>query len=373
MKVKTITCHDVYNHGSALQAYALMQFIKKEGHDVEIIDYRPAYLRTQCNLLSISSKWVDRHWLLKFVYLLLKAPIRLIWPFFSCKKAFDEFTCDNLKLTKTRYKSFRELKRNPPDADLYIAGSDQIWNTFYQNGRDPSFYLDFGDSDTKRISYAGSFSSKELDPRYVEFVKRKLKTFDSISVRESYGLDILSDKGMGHVTHVLDPVFLLSPSEWDGLMDQPDFGEKYLLLYDFENTDEIKAFVLKLSAKLGLKIYSVNNYKKNRYCDHDFSRAGPNTFLALLKNAELVVCSSFHAAAFSIIFRKNFFVIPRRGQPINSRMESLLNDFDLRDRLLDHPAEFDLDQVSPLDKEALRTQLDERIAESKSYLKQFLK
>ena len=44
MKIATITCHRVYNHGAALQAWALASFLKREGHDVNIIDYRPDYL-----------------------------------------------------------------------------------------------------------------------------------------------------------------------------------------------------------------------------------------------------------------------------------------------------------------------------------------
>jgi polysaccharide pyruvyl transferase WcaK-like protein len=350
-----------------------MQYIKKAGHDVEIIDYRPPYLRTQCNLLAISSKWVDRPRWQKLLYLVAKVPSRLVWPFRSCKPAFDQFTQQNLRVTETCYRTPKQLKRNPPEADLYIVGSDQVWNTFYQNGRDPAFYLDFGPESAKRISYAGSFSSKEVKPEYAEFVKQSLDRFDSISVREADGLTIIASMGLPPATHVLDPVFLLDASEWESVVDEPKPDEKYLLLYDFENTDEIKGLVQRFAAELNLKIYSVNNYKANAYCDRDFSKHGPKTFLSLLKNAELVVCSSFHATAFSIIFGKEFFVIPRRGQPINSRMESVLNDFDLRDRLLEHPEAFDLAQVKPLNKKRLQSRLAERVVESKNYLNQFLK
>ena len=44
MKISTITCHDVYNHGASLQAYALMTYLNNQGHSVEIIDYKPYYM-----------------------------------------------------------------------------------------------------------------------------------------------------------------------------------------------------------------------------------------------------------------------------------------------------------------------------------------
>ena len=53
MKVCTITCHDVYNHGASLQAYALMTHLEKNGHEVEIIDYKPDYLGNLYNLKSV--------------------------------------------------------------------------------------------------------------------------------------------------------------------------------------------------------------------------------------------------------------------------------------------------------------------------------
>lgn len=41
MRIKTITCHDVYNSGASLQAYALMRYLEEQGNEVEIIDYKP--------------------------------------------------------------------------------------------------------------------------------------------------------------------------------------------------------------------------------------------------------------------------------------------------------------------------------------------
>ena len=49
MNIKTITCHDVYNYGATLQAYALFKYLEDKGHNVEIIDYKPDYLSSRYN------------------------------------------------------------------------------------------------------------------------------------------------------------------------------------------------------------------------------------------------------------------------------------------------------------------------------------
>ncbi len=53
MKIKTITCHNVYNFGASLQAYALMTYLTSQGHQVEIIDYMPDYIRKNLSLWAI--------------------------------------------------------------------------------------------------------------------------------------------------------------------------------------------------------------------------------------------------------------------------------------------------------------------------------
>ena len=55
MKIKTITCHDVYNAGASLQAYALAQYLTEQGHDVEIINYQPDYLSRHYSLSVVSN------------------------------------------------------------------------------------------------------------------------------------------------------------------------------------------------------------------------------------------------------------------------------------------------------------------------------
>ena len=157
MQICTITCHDVYNAGASLQAYALQAYLKSLGHDVKIIDYKPDYLSRHYRLDIVGNPKYDKP-ILRQAYLLAKLPGRL--RMLPRKRAFDSFTAKYLDLTR-RYASNAELKADPPEADIYFAGSDQIWNPLFSNGKDPAFYLDFVRRGI-RAAYAASFAVEEF-------------------------------------------------------------------------------------------------------------------------------------------------------------------------------------------------------------------
>ena len=211
MKIKTLTTYNVYNYGASLQAYALMTYLSQLGHDVEIINYQPEYLTRKYNY-----KWVNpeskmsRYALTRVVYRILKFLQRQTT--LANKRLFDNFTHHMLHETTQLYHTFDELQKNPPEADVYIVGSDQIWNIFYEAGRDPVFYLEFVDSG-KRISYAASFSYIDIDEENCERIARSLSKFDAVSVREYHGIDILRTMGIDG-TWVLERVFLVWVDEW---------------------------------------------------------------------------------------------------------------------------------------------------------------
>ena len=213
MKICTITCHDVYNHGASLQAYALMTYLKNKGNDVEIIDYKPDYLSGHYKLFSIDNPKWERNILTKVIYLSLKIPYKI--PGLKRKKEFDKFTKKYLNITGKRYISNEELKADMPKADAYLCGSDQIWNSFYKNGRDKAFYLDFVPDNKIKASYAASFATDFIEDKYKEIVRSNVSRLDGVGVREISGVKILHDLGIENAINVLDPVFLLDKDEWD--------------------------------------------------------------------------------------------------------------------------------------------------------------
>ena len=324
-----------------MQAYALMKYLQGLGHDVEIINYKPDYL--SYNLWSIGAKW-NKNILIKLLYYSYVVPKRLTLK--RRRKKFDTFTNERLRVTSTKYQSIEELKTDTPIADIYFAGSDQIWNTGSPNGKDPSFFLDFVPEDKVKASYAASFSVSEIASEYVDFVKSKLITFDFISVREKTGLNILKSLGIEHGCTVMDPVFLLEKANWKELA-QPQANEKYIFVYDQENNQEIKKAALRLAKLYNLRIYAIESLYPRPYADRKIKDAGPEEFLGLIKNCEICITNSFHCIAFSLIFNKKFYLFKRTHQKVNSRMLDLLDDLGLNDRIgNDYQDELSMDEIN---------------------------
>lgn len=363
MKIKTITCHDVYNAGASLQAYALTAYLRQLGHDVEIINYKPDYLSNHYALWNIGNPRYDKP-LLREAYLLAKLPQRLKARTSRRKKEFDLFTANMLPVTEKRYSSNAELKADPPEADVYFAGSDQIWNPFFQNGRDPAFYLDFVPDGKVSASYAASFATDSVPPQWQGQLKQWLSELDFISVRESSGLNIVRDMGISDAVQVLDPVFLLDAAQWQSVETDLDIHEPYLLVYDFDRSPEIAGFVKRAAVKHGWKIYSILPCE---YCDRCFSEEGPQAFLYLIRNASFVVSNSFHATAFSLIFHKQFAVFNRREE-INTRMRDLVCLAGVEERLIAG----DDGQICDMDYGLINKKLEEAITQSKAFIQNVL-
>ena len=112
MKIKIITCHDVYNLGASLQAYALSKYLIDLGNEVEIINYKPDYLSVHFRLFGGVNPSYDKPFL-REIYQILKFPIRLKARLGKRKKEFDKFT-SILPLTKVKYSSNEDLKKNYP-------------------------------------------------------------------------------------------------------------------------------------------------------------------------------------------------------------------------------------------------------------------
>lgn len=341
MKIYTITCHDVYNYGASLQAYALQHYLACQNHDVEIIDYLPEYMDKSYKLkwstynMPAVSKLYKFRGRIPFVDTLYKMSESRRQICFICskwgrKKAFDSFKDNFLKLTDRHFKTFGELQNADFKADVFIAGSDQIWNTSFQNGRDASFFLMFADG--KRISYAASFGLSKLEDIDKPRIKEQLEKFSSISVREKTGLAILDDLGIKNAIQVLDPVFLLDKKQWLEVASHKYDFKDYLLVYNLSSLNaEIKKCALAVAKEKNLKIVSVEEYAKITYADIRITDAGPSEFVELFSKASFVVTNSFHATAFSLLFNVPFFSIIKNKTA--SRINDVLEMVDLKGRL----------------------------------------
>lgn len=366
MKIKTITCHDVYNVGASLQAYALLTYLKNLGHDVEIIDYKPDYLSNHYSLIGVNNSVYDRP-VLREIYQILKFPGRLCARFSRRKKEFDCFKKKYLLVTGQRYVSNEELKKNMPEADVYFAGSDQIWNTMFQNGKDPAFYLEFAPKGSVKASYAASFATDSIADEWRLQIAKWLSELDFISVRESSGVRLAGELGNISAIQVLDPVFLLNAEQWMPLEKQINLKESYVLLYDFDKNPIIENFVKRLAKEKNVKIYS---FLSCSYADRCFDKSGPQEFLTLVHHAEYVVSNSFHATAFSILFKKQFAVF-NRLESINARMQDLLEMLGLTERMVTGSDYQSI--LTKIDYGQVYKKLENKIDNSKMYIDEVLK
>lgn len=357
MKIKTITCHNVYNFGASLQAYALAEYLQREGHEVEIIDYQPLYLR-RYRLAGVPNPQFDKP-VLRQAYQIAKFPGRLFDRITSRrKKAFDHFTAEYLPLTSDFYADYDALRFAPPEADLYIAGSDQIWNPVFPNGKDPAFFLNFAPKGKRKISYAASFAVEALEKPEADRMRLWLERLDSISVRESSAVRLLAEMGLAGI-QVVDPVFLLPQKDWAAMAAAPSL-RGYILVYDFDGSSRVKEIAQHISRRTGKKIVSLF---PSDWADGTWTDIGPLEFLGAILNADIVLSNSFHATAFSLIFQKDFYVV-NRAEHINSRMQDLVGDLGLPNRLISVPPE----EIIPVDYAAAMPRLEQKIDTSKAYL-----
>ncbi len=334
MNICTITCQNADNHGARLQAYALAEYLRQQGHEPQVIDYRPAYMTYRGKMW-----WWPGRSLRDWGKLLLQVDERR--RDLQRHHAFVDFSNRYIPLTPYIYNSVADLQAHAPEAELYICGSDQIWNTTFPNGTDPAYYLDFGKAKTRRISYAASFATDALVAGTEQFVSEHLARLDAISVRERSALSILEGLHL-QGTHVLDPVFLLSSRYWTEMAERwvgehgmaaTIEGKRYILVHDFMRDPTIKAVAKRLARLTGAEIWQVSP-RPLHYGKRFFRTTGPEQFLWLIRHAACVVSNSFHVTAFSLLFQRDVFVV-NRGDGLNNRMADVLQRFGIAHRLVD--------------------------------------
>lgn len=317
MKIYTITCSNAYNYGAVLQAYALQKYLESKGHDVKIIDYHPPYLR------KISDKYKNRP-LIKVVRKILYAP-----DYSKSKKVFNYFKKAYLKLSEACY-SLDDIKKISK-ADLYIAGSDQIWNPYMKNGLDENYYLDI--DGINKISYAASIGRENIDEEFFSVYKKYLPMFSHITVREKCSAEFLNDIGI-NAEYVVDPVYLLDREQWLEL-SKKRYKEKYIVVYALHHIQAIYEYARKLSNKLGVKMYVINVEIREirRGNDKFFWNPSVNEFLSLIENSEAVVSNSFHGISFGLIFRKAVHIFDTEKDDI--RLKNIIELYDLKNRVIE--------------------------------------
>lgn len=336
-KISILTIHFGVNHGSALQAFALYYFIKKIGCKCVVINYIPK----RYALWNVVTKGKKGKYPLFIIlgYFILSMPKKI-----KQRRIFSKFLSKNVELTK-KISDSKELESTTKWTDMYIVGSDQVWNYDYNEKKDYSYFLDFAKKDQRKIAYAASIGKDNISDNEKEIFKKYLENFFAISVREDKAKDILESIGV-QATHVLDPTFLLTKFEWKQFFTHRlRYSEKYLVVYVMDFLyQQLLDIAEKVAKEINCKIYVVSFKKIRDYrADKEFINLNPFEFLELLYYSEFVVTNSFHGTAFSINFNKQFIALGKNNY--NSRIKSLVKMFALEKRYIEMDEIFSRDII----------------------------
>lgn len=334
------------NYGQLLQCYALQKYLRDAGHDAFLIRYdsRNDFIRTPFILRCL--KALNPVLLCKFLQHKIQHKTnskKLLEESKLNDRHFDDFRAKYIVQSEKLYTSYNQLKENPPEADVYIVGSDQVWNfSLFQTVKNcknliHAYFLDFGSTQIKRISYAASWSCSDLRSDIIEEISPLLKKFDYVSVREKSGIDLCRKCGYDTAEFRCDPTLLLTAENYRSLYKE-NYGTSkrknpYLFLYMLNNTCDFDIQkVYEFAACKNLEVvYVTGNGKIDRY---EKTFATIPQWLSLIDNAEYVVTNSFHCCVFSLLFEKKFGVVPltKTLAGMNSRIETLSEIFGIKPR-----------------------------------------
>ncbi len=309
MKIGILTFHQAHNYGAVLQCYALQEVLRKEGHDVSVINYQQKYILGQFKpqrLIGIRS----------CVRALLEN--RLGYYFYNGlipyvkSKNFKDFRHRFLHETVKCYNTL-----DLPAFDLYIVGSDQPWNPDLTGGADLVYWGQFLRSKYSRLAtYAMSGSLSAIGKVGWENVADYCKSFDFLSFREETLAEMISNLTGKVCPTVLDPTLLADVNLWKPLINEKWRKKKYVFLYHVGAPKNVLNAMYDITRHWA-DIYNCEIIDGSRYL------YTPSDFVSLIKYAQFVVTASFHAMVFSVIFQKAF-VVAKTGQASDARFENLL-------------------------------------------------
>ena len=306
-KIGIITFTRAHNYGSILQGYALQKYISENFDcECELIDYSNKGQQQAYNLFKkgFSIKNIIKNCLAFIFYPILKREYN----------DFENFINKNLKLTKEKYTNKEEIEKISDKYDIYISGSDQVWNINCLDA-DDVYFLNFV-KNGKKVAYAPSFGAQNIlecssnPEKYSDLIK----SYDNVSIREINGKKWIKELTGIDAPLLIDPTLFYDKEDWQKLMSEPILKKPYILYYAFHFTQEVNKIVKKISKKykMPVVILSSHAYVYNICGLYGFKLAkhsSPAEFLRLVNDAEMVFSTSFHGTVFSALFKKNFWFL----------------------------------------------------------------
>lgn len=379
-KIGIITISKTNNYGAELQAYATQKKIQLMGYDAELIDYlyykHKNHRETKASqpAIKFTKKEKINHFLL---YRIISPLVEDFGALFidkisKRKKNFLEFHKKNTKYS-AQYRSHTDLYKAEHNYDVFIAGSDQIWNPSTGTSMAP-YFLEFAPRNKHKISYASSFGVSKIDEKYYPLYRDYLANLDAIGVREDDGVDLIKEIAGLNATKVLDPTLLLNKEQWKEVVIKPLKRKKnYIVIYVLHESEPLINLAYYLQEKLDLEIIKLT---KRAYSNKSYSNviniedAGPAQYIDLFMNASFVLTNSFHGTAFSVNFNIPFFSILNKERKNNSRMINFLKMIDLTNQIVyeDIPSFNNIDSYIEVDFENANKVIEKERGLSEKFL-----
>lgn len=332
MKIGILTYHRAHNYGAMLQAYALLSYLRNNGHDVEIIDYWPDMHKVQYALI----KPIVGNSIISKIKCIIATTITFIRRYMRICK-FEKFSQKYLNINST-------IQYPMPDwgylqYDCVIVGSDQIWRNHESDGKhigfDPVYFCQHIPQNIRCISYAASMGIIQLNKEDKDVLKNYLNRFSRILVRENSLKEAIDELGFESAI-VVDPTLLLSQDEWNKFLPNKRFHTtKYVLYYELVKSKEALVFAKHKAEELGCKLLIMDATIPLIPQRRHISYASPIEFLHAIRDAEFVIATSFHGTAFSVIFEKQFITIGLKKNA--DRVQTMLHQLDIEEHYQEHP------------------------------------
>ncbi|WP_405410888.1 polysaccharide pyruvyl transferase family protein [Maribacter sp. Asnod1-A12] len=382
-RIGIITISRTSNYGAELQAHALQRKLNELGYDAELIDYlyfkHSNHKPTKASQPDVifSKKQTFKNFLTYRIIspLVDKVGAVLYSPIKQRLRNFKKFHEQGGTKYSKQFKSYPELKNAKLDYDVFIVGSDQVWNPGTATSLSP-YFLEFAPEGKLKMTYASSFGVSEIPKQYYDLYKNYFNNLDHIAVRENQGVKLVKTISGKEATQVLDPTLLLSKDDWETVLKDTSSlpKEKYILIYKLHESETLIEQALALKEKMNCKIYNI--------CKRAFSNAthegvvnlldaGPAEFVALFRNAEFVFTTSFHGTAFSVNFNIPFYAVLKPNKANNSRITDFLGTLGLSERIIWEGSEQE-DLDSDINFKVSNERLNEKKINSLNYIKKNL-
>jgi len=330
------------NYGASLQCYALWKYLSSLGFECEVINL----LRPWSKEYIRSSK--DTPVTKRIFFLNVKEKLLTFFGIKRTKQYIDlehekRFKNFNHKIQYSKtYYSVDELYSNPPMYDVYISGSDQIWNPNMPFVNEP-YFLTFAPEKSIKISYASSFAIEILPENIKKNYAKWLSNYNYITVREQSGCRIVEELINKKVSVALDPSFLITPEEWGQLAKDVRLSKPYVFVYCLHYNSTLIKIAKNIANEHNWDIVLIISERKRVMEDNvnQITNAGPEEWLGWLKGAEYVITTSFHGTVFSMLFGVNFLTVIEKKSTTSDRIKTLLSIFNL----IHHLVELDFNEV----------------------------